>query len=234
MPVETYPVVIDTPGGPMPAHVARPATAPQAALVVVQEAFGLNAHIRDVADRLAGAGYVALAPDLYHRGGAGRTAEYADLSAAIAMMSELADDAIVDDVGAAIDWLGAQPFVRSDRVGITGFCMGGRVSYLVACALPAKVRAAAPFYGGGIPIARTEGLACPVLAFFGGDDAFIPLDQVRALEAEAARLGKSVEVVVYPGAPHGFFCNERDSFRAGAAADAWERLLAFFALHLGV
>ena len=110
--------------------------------------------------------------------------------------------------------------------------MGGRVSYLAACALPDKIRRPSPFYGGGIPIDRTATLKAPVLAFFGEDDPFIPLDQVEALEAEATRLGKSVEVVVYPKAPHGFFCNERDSYRPEAAADAWERLKAFLATHL--
>lgn len=233
MPVETDVVVISTPGGAMPAHLARPQSRePRAAVIVVQEAFGLNEHIKDVAGRLADAGWVALAPDLYHRGGPGRTAAYSDLQSAIGMMSELDDGAIVEDVDAAIAWLHSQPYVRGDRIGITGFCMGGRVSYLAACALPAEVQAAVPFYGGGIPVERTATLACPVLAFFGDQDPFIPMEQVRALEAEAARLGKSVEVVVYPGAPHGFFCNERDSFRADAAADAWQRLTAFLTVHL--
>jgi carboxymethylenebutenolidase len=117
-------------------------------------------------------------------------------------------------------------------LNVTGFCMGGRVSYLTACALPGKIAAAAPFYGGGIPIDRTASLEAPVLAFFGEDDPFIPLDQVRTLEAEGKRLGKSIEVVTYPGAPHGFFCDERDSYRPDAAADSWKRLLAFFARHL--
>jgi carboxymethylenebutenolidase len=110
--------------------------------------------------------------------------------------------------------------------------MGGRVSYLAACALPDRIAAAVPFYGGGIPIDRTPTLRAPVLAFFGDADPFIPLDQVEKLRAEAARLGKKVEIVVYPGAPHGFFCNERDSYRPDAARDAWERTKAFFARHL--
>jgi carboxymethylenebutenolidase len=233
MPAETDAIVIATPGGAMPAHLARPAARdPLAAVIVVQEAFGLNDHIKDVVGRVADEGFVALAPDLYHRGGPGRPAAYSDLGTAIAMMSELDDAGIVADVDACIDWLRAQPYVRADRIGIMGFCMGGRVSYLAACALPDKLQAAVPFYGGGIPIERTGTLDCPVLAFFGDQDAFIPLEQVRALEAEVARLHKPVEVVVYPGAPHGFFCNERDSYRAEAAADAWQRLTAFLSLHL--
>jgi len=231
--LDTDAIVIAAPGGAIPAYLAKPDhREPRAAVIVVQEAFGLNDHIRDVAGRLAGEGWVALAPDMYHRGGAGRTAAYSDLPAAIAMMSEVDDAAAIADVEACIDWLRAQPYVRHDRIAITGFCMGGRISYLAACALPGKLRACAPFYGGGIPIERTPTLGCPVLAFFGDQDAFIPLEQVRLLEAEASKHGKNVEVVVYPGAPHGFFCNERESFRAAAAADAWQRLNTFLAIHL--
>jgi carboxymethylenebutenolidase len=233
MQVESEKVSIETPGGAMPAQLTRPATGgPLPAVIVVQEAFGLNKHIEGVAARLGAEGYVTLAPDLFHRGGAGRTAAYDDLPKALTLMGELNDQGIIEDMGAAIGFLEKQPSVRADRIGVTGFCMGGRVTYLTACALPGKVAAAAPFYGGGIPIDRTASLEAPVLAFFGEDDPFIPLDQVRALEAEAKRLGKSVEVVTYPGAPHGFFCDERDSYRADAAADSWKRLLAFFARHL--
>jgi carboxymethylenebutenolidase len=233
MQVQREKVSVETPSGAMPAQLARPATGgPFPAVIVVQEAFGLNQHIEDVAARLAGEGYVTLAPDLFHRGGPGRTAAYDDLPKALTLMGELDDKGIIEDMGAAIGFLEKHPSVRGDRIGVTGFCMGGRVTYLTACALPGKIAAAAPFYGGGIPVDRTASLRAPVLAFFGEDDPFIPLDQVRALEAEAARLGKSLEVVVYPKAPHGFFCDERDSYRPDAAADSWKRLLAFFARHL--
>jgi carboxymethylenebutenolidase len=233
MQVDTEKVSVETPGGAMPAQLARPATGgPLPAVIVVQEAFGLNHHIEGVAARLAGEGYVTLAPDLFHRGGPGRTAAYDDLPKALTLMGELDDQKIVEDMGAAIGFLEKQGAVRADRIAVTGFCMGGRVSYLTACALPGKIAAAAPFYGGGIPMDRTASLKAPVLAFFGEDDPFIPLDQVRTLEAEAKRLGKSVEVVTYPGAPHGFFCDERDSYRPDAAADSWKRVLEFFARHL--
>lgn len=233
MAIESEKVTIETPDGPMPAQLARPAAGgPLPAVIVVQEAFGLNGHIEQVARRIAGEGYVTLAPDLFHRGGAGRTAGYDDLARALSLMGELTDDGIIRDVAATVAFLEAQPSVRADRIGITGFCMGGRVAYLAACALPGKVKAAVPFYGGGIPVDRTAALQAPVLALFGEDDPFIPLDQVRALEAEATRLGKRVDTHVYPKAPHGFFCDERDSYRADAATDAWTRMTAFFAAHL--
>jgi carboxymethylenebutenolidase len=219
--------------GGMPAYLARPVgDGPHAAILVIQEAFGLNEHIKDVARRIAGEGYVALAPDLFYRGGAGRTAGYDQLPKALELMGALKDDEIVADVAKAIDHLERQPDVRKGRIGITGFCMGGRVSFLAAAALPDRIAAAVPFYGGGIPVDRTATVKAPMIAFFGEDDPFIPLDQVEKLRTEAKRLGKPIEIVLYPKAPHGFFCNERDSYRPEAAADAWQRTKAFFAKHL--
>jgi carboxymethylenebutenolidase len=233
MDVRTQMVDVPAAAGAMPAFVARPGgDGPFPAVLVIQEAFGLNDHIKDVARRVAAEGYVAIAPDMFWRGGKGRTAGYDQLPQALQLMGELQDDKIVADVGSAVAYLEGQPFVRKDRIGITGFCMGGRVSYLATCKLAGKIKAAAPFYGGGIPIYETENLRAPVLAFFGEDDPFIPLDNVEALKNEAKRLGKSVEVVVYPKAPHGFFCNERDSYRPEAAKDSWERVKTFFARHL--
>jgi len=223
--------LIDIPGAG-PGFLACPGGGPRPGVIVVQEAFGLNAHIKDVTRRIAGEGYVALAPDMFWRGGKGRTAGYDQLPQALTLRGELTDDGIVSDVRSAVDALERRPDVRAGRIGITGFCMGGRVSYLAACALPDRLRASAPFYGGGIPVDRTATLKAPVLAFFGDQDPFIPMDQVETLRREASRLGKRLEVIVYPGAPHGFFCNERDSYRADAAADAWTRLKAFFAQHL--
>jgi carboxymethylenebutenolidase len=233
MDVETKMIDVPATGGAMPAFLARPVGGARVpAVLVIQEAFGLNAHIRDIAGRIAGEGYVTLAPDLYWRGGKGRTAGYDQLPQAIGLMQSLKDPDIVADVRSAIAALEKEPSVRADRIGITGFCMGGRVSFLAACELPDKIKASVPFYGGGIPVDKTEKLRCPVLAFFGEKDAFIPLDSVEQLKAEAKRHGKQVEVVVYPGADHGFFCNERASYQKAAATEAWERLKKFFATHL--
>ena len=233
MNVETKMVEVPAQGGTMPAFEARPAGASRApAVLVIQEAFGLNAHIKEVARRVAAEGFVALAPDLYWRGGPGRSVRYDQLPEAIALMQTLKDDELVADVASAIAYLERQPSVRADRIGITGFCMGGRVSYLAACALPDKLKACVPFYGGGIPVDRTPSLKAPVLAFFGEEDGFIPLDNVEALKAALAKHGKQAEVIVYPKAGHGFFCDERDSYRADAARDAWERTKKFLARHL--
>lgn len=204
-------------------------TRPLPGLVLIPDVRGLSEHYRDVARRFATEGFFTLAVDLYSREGA---PDLPDMAAVFRWMRALPDLRVLADLGAAVNYLAGRTEVRRDAIGITGFCMGGRVSYLAACALPDKIKAAAPFYGGGIPIDRTATLQAPVLAFFGEDDAFIPLDQVRALEEEARRRGKALETVVYPKAPHGFFCDERDSYRPDAAADAWKRLTAFLAQHL--
>jgi carboxymethylenebutenolidase len=236
-------VQVQAEAGKMPAFLARPsADGKHPAVVVAQEAFGLNAHIKDVAARVAREGYVALAPDLYYREKEA-VVGYDNLPDAIRLMMGLSDDKIVADMAGAISYLKAQSFVRGDRIGVTGFCMGGRVTFLTACK-NADVKAAVPFYGGGIgsvapsertpkaPLDYADQLRCPVLLFFGENDPFIPLDEVNKIKARLAELKKQAEVVVYPGAPHGFFCNERDSYRADAAKDAWARLLKFFGQHL--
>ena len=237
-------VQITAPDGVMQGFLARPsANAKYPAVVVVQEAFGLNAHIKDVAARLAAEGYVTLAPDLYYRE-KNAVVGYENLQEAIRLMMGLWDDKLVKDIGAAITYLQQQPSVRADRIGVTGFCMGGRATFLTAC-LNSAVQAAVPFYGGGIgsvmqpgertpkaPLDYADQLSAPMLLFFGGEDPFIPNEEVDRIKSRLAELGKDAETIVYPGAPHGFFCNERDSYRPDAAKDSWQRLLQFFGKHL--
>ena len=237
-------VHVQAEAGAMSSFVARPAAGGSyPGIIVVQEAFGLNQHIKDVAARLAGEGYVTLAPDLYYRE-SGAVVGYDNLPEAIRLMSGLSDDKVVKDMGAAISYLQQQPAVRADRIGVTGFCMGGRITFLTACVNPA-VKAAVPFYGGGIgsvmqanertpkaPLEYADTLTALLLLFFGENDPFIPLDEVEKIKGRLAALHKTAETIVYPGAPHGFFCNERDSYRADASKDAWERLLKFFGQHL--
>lgn len=244
MEITSATVQVRVEGGDMSAFVARPSAAGTfPGVVVVQEAFGLNQHIKEVASRLAREGYVALAPDLYYREG-NAVVGYDNLPEAIRLMSTLSDDAVIKDMGGAISELQRQPGVRPDRIGVTGFCMGGRVAFLTACMNPA-IKAAVPFYGGGIgrvmqpsprtpraPLEYADRLSAPMLLFFGADDPFIPPDEVESIKARLGALHKTAETVVYPGAPHGFFCSERESYRADAAKDAWQRLLNFFAQHL--
>ncbi|MFN8640789.1 MAG: dienelactone hydrolase family protein [Candidatus Binatia bacterium] len=226
-------VRIKTRDGEMSGCLARPdGEGKYPTVLVIMEAFGLNDHIKSVAARIAGEGYVALAPDMYYRE-KDAVVGYDQLPEAIRLMTGLRDDTIVADVSAAVAYLQGLPFVQADRIGITGFCMGGRISFLSAATIPA-IRAAAPFYGGGIGglLDRAGDISCPLLLFFGDQDPFIPNEEVAAISKTLRDLNKRAEVKVYPGAPHGFFCDQRDSYRADAAKDAWSRLTAFLAQHL--
>jgi carboxymethylenebutenolidase len=233
METNTSMVKIQAADGQMAAFLARPSgTGRHPTVIVVMEAFGLNDHIKDVARRIAAEGYVALAPDVYYRQ-PDNVVGYDQLPDAIRLMSSLQDDKIVADMAAVVTYLQSQDFVRGDRIGVTGFCMGGRISFLTACK-NADIKASAPFYGGGIGglLDQAPKISCPMLLFFGDQDPFIPNDEVEKIRATLADLKKNADVVVYPGAPHGFFCNERDSYRPDNAQDAWQRLKSFFAKHL--
>jgi carboxymethylenebutenolidase len=225
----------------MPCHLARPATGgPYPALVVVMEAFGLNTHIKSITDRFAAEGFVAIAPNLYFRQD-NNVVGYGDLPGAFRLMGSVKDDQVVADMSAAIDHLKGLKEVKPN-FGTTGFCMGGRVSFLTACR-DARVKATAPFYGGGMvtsrdpntkpPIAYVEGLKAPVLAFFGGKDAFIPITEVDKFRDALKAAGKQQEVVLYQDADHGFMCDDRPSYHPTAAKEAWTKTIAFFKTHLG-
>lgn len=220
MQLVTDTVSLTTPDAKMPAYRCRPAAGTHPAVLVIMEAFGLNAHIKAVAERIAREGYVTLAPDLYARFGS-PTAPYDDVKQAIGYMKRLDADQVMAEVGVAIAHLKAQPFVRADRIGIVGFCMGGTVALRTACRFPADIRVSIPFYGGYPALPEVERLAAPVLALFGEADTMIPAAQVKEIEETLRRLGKTAEVVVYPGAGHGFFCDERGSYHEASARDAW-------------
>src|SRR5437867_1166123 len=184
MNVETRSASVKTADGTMPAYVARPkgASGKLAAVIVVQEAFGLNRNIQEIAERIAAEGYHAMAPNSYYREG-GKAVGYGELQEAIGLMVRWTDAQIVADVGAAVAALEADSGVRGDRIGITGFCMGGRVSYLAACEIP-TIRASVAFYGGGIagqqfgpgatpPVMLTAKMRAAIQLHFGENDAFI-------------------------------------------------------------
>lgn len=233
MEVRSSMIEVATADGSMPALQACPIDEGEyPAVIVVMEAFGLNAHIKDVARRVAALGYVTIAPDVYYRE-KDNVVGYDQLPEAIRLMGTLQDERIVADIDSVIRHLQAQDDVHGDRIGIMGFCMGGRISFLTACRSPG-LKAAAPFYGGGIAglLDLAPKLACPTLLFFGDQDAFIPNAEVDQISATLGALDQSTEVKVYPGAEHGFFCNERDSYQSSAATDAWDRLRKFFAQHL--
>jgi len=236
MEIRTSHESVTTPDGAMPVYVAEP-TQPgrRPAVIVIMEAFGLNAHIEDVTRRIAAEGYVALAPDIYWRSLPDNKVGYDELPKAIGLMQKVKDPSAVQDLGAALDALAKRPNVNAAKVGVTGFCMGGRLAFLAAAELGARITAVAPFYGGGIAglLGKAEKIRAPLQLFFGEKDAFIPQDQVNAIDAKLKELGKSYTIKTYPGTVHGFFCNDRPDYNAPAAADAWQQLLGFFRKHLG-
>lgn len=212
------------------AFLARPnRRGPFPGLLVIQEWWGLNAHIMDVAARFAKQGYVALAPDLYSRQG---NAVTKDPAVAARLMGQLTERDALADLGAGLRCLQAQPGVDRRRIGVVGFCMGGTYALLLPCARKG-IRAAVPFYGQvPNPDAPLRNLTCPVLYIYGIRDEWISLADVDRLRAALARYGNAGEVVTYD-APHAFFNNSRrDTYRSEHAKDAWSRTLAFLAQNL--
>ncbi len=218
-------------GQVIPAYVATPAGQPRGAVVVLQEIFGVNSHIRSVADGYAAEGYVAVAPSTFHRVKAGVELGYTDNDMkdgfALKMAVEgLPEPGVMADIQAAIHEAAR---LSGGRVGIVGYCWGGLLTWRSACLLDG-LAAAAPYYGGGMTSDAEAGRTpkCPVMAHFGDQDHWIPLESVEAFKARQPQ----VEVHIY-AANHGFNCDQRGSFDAAAAKLARERTLAFFAKHVG-
>jgi carboxymethylenebutenolidase len=214
-----------------PAYVAEPAGKPKAAVVVVQEIFGVNSHIRSVADGYAAAGYLAVAPATFHRVQQGVDIGYTDADMKTGMGLKAAVEAlpapgVLQDVQAAINHA-AQ--TSGGKVGIVGFCWGGLLTWRAACTL-SGLSAAVPYYGGGMTAGEEPARkpACPVMVHFGDQDHWIPLDTVEAFK----KAQSGVQVHVY-AANHGFNCDQRGSYNEAAATLAKARTLEFFAKHLG-
>jgi carboxymethylenebutenolidase len=206
------------------AYRAEPAGAPRGAIVVVQEIFGVNHHIRAVADSFARDGYVAIAPAMFDRLERGVDLGYT--AETVARGRELKSKATLD--GAMADVRAAVAVAaRAGKVGIVGYCWGGYVTWM-ASAYVEGLACAVPYYGGGILDHSDVSPRCPVMAHFGERDAMIPAEGVRQL---AARHSKH-EIYLYD-ADHGFHCDERGSYDAAAAKLARERTLAFFRAHVG-
>ena len=210
------------------------------AVVVIQEIWGVNSHIQSVVDRLPSLGYVGLAPSMFHREGRMTTGLHEEMDTALARMRRCTDTNILSDVRAAVDYIKAQSFVQSDKIGIVGFCYGGRVSYLASCNI-SDLSASVVFYGGGIgmslgdgpsPLEQTANISCPMLGLFGEEDTNPTPEDVANFDAELTKHEKTHEFHSYAGAGHGFHCETRASYRSEAAADAWGKAIAWFDNHL--
>jgi carboxymethylenebutenolidase len=236
--MDTSELSLDTPDGAMPAYRAAPDGPVKGGIVVIQEAFGVTAHIEEVCRRLATAGWLAVAPALFHRQGSPVLA-YDQFDRVMPIMRELTAKGITDDVDAAFDHLDREGFTAA-HCGIVGFCMGGSVA--LAAGTQRSAGAAVTYYGGGLREGRfgfaplielAPSLTSPWLGHFGDLDKGIPVHDVDALAAAAASASVPTEVHRYADADHGFNCDDRPAvFNATAAQTAWERTLAWFDAHM--
>jgi carboxymethylenebutenolidase len=238
--VKTDTHILKTSDGDMELYEAVPDETPRRAMIVIQEAFGVNDHIREVTRRFADAGYHAVAPALFHRAGGG-VAEYGDMESVVKLIEGFSDDGVLVDVDATRQHL-ADAGYTDLQTGIVGFCMGGRVTFLVA--VRRRLGASVGFYGGGIVepgrfplpalIEESGFLQTPWLGLFGDLDASIPVADVERLRTTLDTTAPvDHEIVRYPDAGHGFHCDAREgSYHAESAADGWARTLAWFDAHL--
>ncbi len=222
-------------GTSMDAFLAIPSgPGPHPALLLFQEAFGVNFHIRDVAERFAREGMIVLAPELYHRTApAGFEVPYDNFPAARPHLNALTPENLKLDIRAAYDALRSRKDVKHDRIASVGFCMGGRVSFLAAATV--QLEGAVSFYGGGISPALLDeipNLKAPLLFFWGGLDKHIGPDQIRPLIDACHHQGKSYVNLVIADADHGFFCDARPSYNEAAAALGWNLTLSFLDLQI--
>jgi carboxymethylenebutenolidase len=232
-------VKIPTADGQMPAYRAMPKAGNNLpTVIVVQEIFGVHEHIKDICRRLAHEGYMAVAPEMYARqGDASKLTDVQQLIREI--VSKVPDAQVMADLDATFAWLGKNGG-NVDKVGITGFCWGGRITWMYAAHNP-KVKAGVAWYGGLIrpatamtpkhPIDIAETLKVPVLGLYGSADTGIPNDTVEKMR-EALNRGKSGSVIVnYLDAPHAFHADYRPTYREGEAKDGWKRLMMWFRQH---
>jgi len=225
-------------GTAMRVYVARPQDgATHTGLLVFQEAFGVNAHIRDVAERFGREGYVAVAPELFHRTAPGFEGRHDNFEAAMPHARALTNQDLEADVRAAFEWLRADSRTQGQQIACVGFCMGGRVAFLTNAVLP--VSAAISFYGGGIApnpfgpglLSRAGDLHAPQLLFWGGLDKHIGQEQTRAVTDSLRAAGKPFVNVEFSDADHGFFCDARSSYNPSAARQAWALALTFLNIY---
>ncbi len=233
-------VKIPTSDGSMPAYRAMPSQGgPFATVLVVQEIFGVHEHIKDVCRRLAKLGYLAVAPELYAR--QGDVSKLSDINEIrTKVVSKVSDAQVMADLDATAGWAKDSGFGNIRKLGITGFCWGGRIVWLYA-AHSTQLKAGVAWYGRLIgehskmqpqhPIDLVGSLKAPVLGLYGGADEGIPLETIEQMKQALNAAGNSSEIIVYPDTPHGFHADYRPSYRREQAQDGWKRLQAWFRQH---
>ena len=207
----------------MNAYVSMPqGNGPFPAVMVFQEAYGVNHHIRNVTDRIASEGYIAIAPELFHRTApAGFESPYDNFSAVLPHFQALTTEGLINDVKAVYDWLLMQDNVLKEKIGCIGFCLGGRVSFIANSSV--KLAAAVSFYGGGMHTLtdRVAAVSAPQLMFWGGKDQHIKPEHVQEVVDAFQKEQKDYINVIISYADHAFFCDERPAYHPQTAREAW-------------
>jgi carboxymethylenebutenolidase len=227
---------IPTPNGAIYGYYAMPQQGgPFPVIVVIQEVFGVHEHIKDVVRRFAKAGYLAVAPDLHGR--QGDTTKLPNIQAILAIVNTVPDEQVYADLDSAVAWAKASGKGDTNKLGVTGFCWGGRMTWMYTAHNP-SVRGAVAWYGPLVrptsfytpkhPIDIVGQLKIPVLGLYGGADQGIPNDTVEKMQAALKAKGNASEIVLYPDTPHGFHADYRPTYRADKAKEGWEKAIAYF------
>ena len=235
--IDTGDAKIKVSGGEMPVYFARPAGVQNPPIILVaMEIFGLHEYIRDVTRRVAKLGAFAVAPDYYFR--MGDLTRITEINKLMPLVNSKSDAELISDLDATVEWASSQGGDKT-RLGIMGFCRGGRTVWEY-CAANAGVKAGVAFYGSladppaqksiwpKSPLQLAPEMKSPVLGLYGGDDQGIPAEQIDEMKAALKSAGKTAEFKIYPGAPHGFHADYRPSYRKDAAEDAWQQMAAWF------
>jgi carboxymethylenebutenolidase len=223
-------------GSEMRVYIARPEAAATKVpgVIVLQEAFGVNGYIQDVTRRIARLGYVAAAPELYHRTAPGFAGDYENKEPSMKQMQAVTDQGMEADLHAVYDWLKTDRQVDASHIGSVGYCMGGRASFFANAVLP--LQAAVSYYGAGIAptlLSRAKDQHAPILLFWGGQDTHIGRDKQNAVADALKQAGKPYTDIEFSDAEHGFFCDARKSYNPVAARESWTIFAAFLREHLG-
>ena len=234
--LEAGEVKIPVSGGEVPAYRAMPEGGKDLPVIlVVQEIFGVHEHIKDVCRRLAKLGYFAVAPEMYAR--QGDVSGLTDFQEILKIVSKVPDAQVMGDLDATVAWAKATGKADTSRLGITGFCWGGRIVWLYSAHNP-NVKAGVAWYGRlkrpadelhpKHPVDVAASISAPILGLYGGADTGIPAASVEAMREAVKAAGKTAEIEVYPDTPHAFFADYRPSYRKEQAEDGWKRMLAWF------
>ncbi len=229
-------VKIPVKDGEIPAYRAVPASGENFPIVLVlQEIFGVHEHIQDITRRFAKLGYLAIAPELFVR--QGDVSKLSSIDEIRPIVAKVPDSQVLSDLDATVNWAVKSAKGNADKLGVTGFCWGGRITWLYAAHNP-QVKAGVAWYGRLVgdatelqpkyPVDIASKLTVPVLGLYGGQDTGIPLDTVEQMRDRLKSSSSKSEIIVYPDAPHAFFADYRPSYRETEAKDGWQRLLAWF------